>query len=98
MIEETGYRARRWTRLISFYPSPGYCSEKMTIYLAEKLEAGEACPEADESIESRWFTLAEIRRMIRSGRIEDGKTLVGVLTLVTRRRDRAGLHGRLQKK
>lgn len=56
LIEETGYRARRWTRLISFFPSPGYCSEKMAIYLAEGLQAGKACPEADESIESRWFT------------------------------------------
>ncbi|MBI3698440.1 MAG: NUDIX hydrolase [Acidobacteria bacterium] len=81
LIEETGYRARRWTRLVSFYPSPGYCDERMTVFLAEDLQAGPARPEADESIESRWFTAAEVRRMIRTGRIQDGKTLVGLLLL-----------------
>jgi ADP-ribose pyrophosphatase len=81
LAEETGYRARRWTRLVSYYPSPGYCAEKMTLYLAEGLTAGTARPEADESIESRWFTVAEIERMIRRGTIADGKTLVGVLWL-----------------
>jgi ADP-ribose pyrophosphatase len=81
LVEETGYRARRWTRLVSYYPSPGYCAEKMTLYLAEDLTAGPARPEADESIESRWFTLAEIQPMIRRGTIADGKTLVGVLWL-----------------
>ncbi len=81
LIEETGYRARRWTRLVSFYPSPGYCDERMTVFLAEDLEAGPARPESDESIESRWFAAAEVHRMIRRGLIQDGKTLVGVLAL-----------------
>ena len=79
LIEETGYRARRWRRLASFYPSPGYSSERMTIFLAEDLRAGAARPEADESIECRWFTPTEIRRMIRRGQLADGKTLVGFL-------------------
>ena len=85
LIEETGYRARRWTRLVSFYPSPGYCDERMTVFLAEDHEAGPARPEADESIESRWFNAAEVSRMIRHGQIQDGKTLVGVLFLLGRR-------------
>lgn len=82
LIEETGYRARRWTRLASYFPSPGYCAERMTLYLAEDLTPGPAQPEADESIESRWFTQAEIRKMIRRGVIADGKTLVGALWLM----------------
>src|SRR5574341_2267217 len=61
LIEETGYQAHRWTRLVSFYPSPGYCSERMTIYLAEDLTPGTARPEADESIESRWFTAGDLK-------------------------------------
>ncbi len=77
--EETGYRARRWTRLASYYPSPGYTSEYMTIYLAQDLLPGPARPEEDESIERRWFTRREIGRMLRSGRIRDGKTLAGLL-------------------
>ena len=86
LVEETGYRARRWTRLVSFYPSPGYCDEQMTVYLAEELAPGAARPEADESIESRWFTTAQLRQMIRAGRIADGKTLVGILLLLLKDR------------
>ena len=81
LVEETGYRARRWKRLVSYYPSPGYCAEKMTLFLAEDLTAGEARPEHDESIECRWFTRTEILRMLRRGEILDGKTLLGVLWL-----------------
>ncbi len=42
LIEETGYRAKKWTKLASFFVSPGYVQERMTIYLAEDLTAGEA--------------------------------------------------------
>ncbi len=79
LIEETGYRARRWRRLATFYPSPGYGGEQMTVFTAEGLTAGPARPESDESIESRWFTAGEISSMIRGGKIHDGKTLLGVL-------------------
>jgi len=85
LVEETGYRARRWTRLVSFYPSPGYCDERMTVYLAEDLKAGTARPESDESIESRWFTVAQLREMIRKHRLEEGKTPVALLLLLGRR-------------
>src|SRR5215469_17857600 len=44
LIEETGYRAKTWTKLTSFYASPGYVQEKMTIYLATDLAAGDATP------------------------------------------------------
>jgi ADP-ribose pyrophosphatase len=79
LLEETGYRARRWKKLASFYPSPGYVSEKMTIFLAQELAAGEAQPMEDERIETRWFRPREIEAMIRSGKIEDGKTLIGFM-------------------
>ena len=52
LIEETGYRARKWRKLASFYASPGYVAEKMTIFLATDLIAGEAQPMEDERIES----------------------------------------------
>ena len=79
LIEETGYRARHWSRLVSFFSSPGYVGERMTIFLATDLTPGEATPMDDEQIETRWFTRAEIGRMIRTGRIEDAKTMVGFL-------------------
>jgi ADP-ribose pyrophosphatase len=79
LIEETGYRARRWKKLLSFYASPGYVAEKMTIYLATELTAGEAHPMEDENIECRWFTRRELDKLIADGKIVDGKTLVGYL-------------------
>ncbi len=79
LVEETGYKARRWTKLISFWASPGYVAEKMTIFLAENLRAGDAQPMDDENIECRWFTVSEIDEMIRGGRLVDAKTMVGFL-------------------
>ena len=80
LIEETGCRARTWKRLASFYPSPGFLQEKMTIFLATGITQGEATPMEDEKIECRWFSPAEIDRMLRSGKIIDGKTMIGYLT------------------
>jgi ADP-ribose pyrophosphatase len=77
LIEETGYRARKWTRLLDFFPSPGFLTEKMTIYLATGLTAGEAQPMDDERIETRWFTAREIESAIASQKIRDAKTMLG---------------------
>lgn len=77
LIEETGYRAKQWKKLVTFYPSPGYVAEKMTIFLATGLTAGAATPMDDERIETRWFTSAEIEQAIRTGKIVDGKTMLG---------------------
>jgi ADP-ribose pyrophosphatase len=77
LIEETGCRARRWTKLASFWVSPGYVQERMTIYLAQDLTQGEASPMEDERIETRWFTAPEVARMIGAGTIQDAKTMVG---------------------
>ena len=76
--EETGYSARSWKKLVSFWASPGFLAEKMTIYLAEDLKAGEAEPADDERIERRWFTRKEIEAGILSGRIADGKTMIAL--------------------
>jgi len=78
--EETGYRARSWKRLAGFWPSPGYVGEKMTIFLATELTAGEPEPMEDERIECRWFSRKELDDMIRDGKIEDGKTIIGFLS------------------
>lgn len=79
LIEETGYRAKKWKKLAEFFPSPGYVQEKMTIYLAKDLVEGEAQPMEDERIESKWFTKKELTEMIRSNKIIDSKTLIGYL-------------------
>ena len=77
LAEETGYKAKKWTKLASFYPSPGFVQEKMTLFLATGLTAGDATPMEDEQIETRWFKRKEVHQMIREGKIEDAKTIIG---------------------
>ena len=77
LAEETGYKARTWTKLASFYVSPGYVGERMTIFLATDLKAGEASPMDDERIEVRWFKKKEVGEMIKDGKIQDAKTIIG---------------------
>jgi ADP-ribose pyrophosphatase len=79
LIEETGLRAKTWKKLASFYPSPGYVDEKMTIFLATDLTEGEAKPMEDERIETRWFTKKELTESIRTNKIIDAKTMIGFL-------------------
>jgi ADP-ribose pyrophosphatase len=88
LIEETGYRAKRWSKHATYYASPGFLTETMTILLAEGLTLGEAAPEEDEKIEVHMTPLSEVLRLIHAGRIEDGKTLIGVLLYDSLRRSR----------
>ena len=81
LLEETGYRAAKWTQALFFYPSPGFLDETMTVYLARGLTAGDAQPEEDESIECRLTPLSQALAMVRSGEIRDGKTIASVLWL-----------------
>lgn len=81
LLEETGYSARQWKRILHFYVSPGFLDETMTIFLAKGLKAGEAQPEADERIAVRFFSLAEAKSMTLKGRIRDAKTIAGILWL-----------------
>lgn len=87
LIEETGYRAKKWTRLVRYYASPGFVSEWMEIYLATGIVVGKAEPEDDERIEVRLMPLSELQRKITAGEIYDGKTIVGTMIYAQRRRD-----------
>jgi ADP-ribose pyrophosphatase len=77
LAEETGFKAKKWRKLASYFASPGFVQEKMTLFLATELTAGEATPMDDEQIEARWFPRKELHKMIRAGKIEDGKTIIG---------------------
>jgi ADP-ribose pyrophosphatase len=81
LLEETGYTARSWKRVLYFWASPGFVAESMAIYLARDLTAGVAQPEADEAIELKLVPLSEAVDMVLKGRIRDGKTISGVLWL-----------------
>jgi ADP-ribose pyrophosphatase len=79
LIEETGYRAKRFRIFLDFFPSPGFLEEKMFILLAEGLSEGVAQPEKDERIESKAYNRKELEQMIQKRIIRDGKTIVGLL-------------------
>ncbi len=81
LLEETGYTARKWKRILNFYASPGFVAETMSIYLATGLRTGIAEPEDDEVIEVRMVPLNEALQMISQGKIKDAKTLSGVFWL-----------------
>jgi ADP-ribose pyrophosphatase len=81
LLEETGYVARHWKRVLYFYVSPGFLDETMTIYLARGLQPGQAQPEADEKITTRFFPLSAARKMAINGRIRDAKTICSILWL-----------------
>ena len=91
LLEETGYRARHWSRALFFYPTPGFVDETMTIYLARGLTSGPPQPEADEFITCQLLPLSRVVDLILSGRIQDGKTIAAVLWLAeTLRRRKSG--------
>lgn len=77
LVEETGYKGKKWTKLVSFFVSPGFLAEKMTIFVATDLTEGEKQPMEDERIEMAWFKPKEIEEMIRTGKLLDAKTMVG---------------------
>ena len=82
LLEETGYRAKKLRLLFDFFPSPGILTEKMFLVEATELTRSKAQPDPDERIEVGHFTPAQVRRMIKSRRIRDAKTLVGLLWLI----------------
>jgi len=90
MIEETGYRAKRWTLLTKYFASPGFLGEWMQIYLAREIRDGKAQPEADEQIDVLRMPLSEALRLVAENKIHDGKTLIGLMLY-----DRARKEGRL---
>src|SRR5271169_158415 len=62
LLEETGYRAKRFTEFLDVFPTPGFLEERMHILLAEGLTAGEAEPEEDEKIISRGYKVEDLKR------------------------------------
>ena len=81
LLEETGYTAAKWRRILKFYASPGFVAETMSVFLATGLRAGEAQPEEDEIIYKRMVPLPTAVRMVLSGTIHDAKTISSVLWL-----------------
>lgn len=81
LLEETGYAADHWRRILNFYASPGFVAETMSVYMATGLHAGKAQPEDDEVILKRMVSLSAAVRMVMKGTIRDAKTISSVLWL-----------------
>ncbi len=79
LAEETGYTANNFEHLHDFWMSPGILRERMHLFLATGLTAGPARLEADETIQTLLVPWDEAIELIANGRIQDAKTLVGLL-------------------
>ena len=77
--EELGYVAGCLEKLSEFFVSPGFCEEKMWIFLATDLRETKQRLEADEVIEVRRCSIQAALEMINDGEIEDAKTIIGLL-------------------
>lgn len=79
LIEETGYQAKEWRKLLEFYPSPGVLSERTHLFVASELTAGVMRPEIDEQLEPHVVAWSQALAWTRDGTIRDAKTLVALL-------------------
>ena len=79
LAEETGFTAEKWTHLTDLATTPGFCSEVISLYLAQELSAGEMHPDDDEFLNVVKMPLAEVKAMIMRGEISDSKTIAAIL-------------------
>lgn len=79
LAEEAGAVARRWDKLGEFFSSPGVLTEVIHLYLARELTATDAQPEEHEVFEARWIPLDEAVDLAASGRLQDAKSVIGLL-------------------
>ena len=81
--EETGYYPRKIKKLITFFSTPGFCNERLTLFLAEDLEKRNKNEDADEFIEVELIKPNEALKLVRKNIIKDAKTIIGILYLVS---------------
>ena len=86
LLEETGFTAARWKHAFYFFASPGFLAERMDVFLARGLKAGEAQPEEDERIKVKFFSLSTTLHMCLNGQIHDAKTLAAIFWYAHSRR------------
>ena len=77
IVEEIGYRAKKFVKLVDFYSAPGISTEKMHVYLATNLAPAKAQLDEDEFLEVQIVTENKLHTMIQRGRIKDAKTIIG---------------------
>lgn len=78
--EETGYTCDNLELLNSIYTTVAFCNEKIDIYLARDLKPGKQHLDEDEYLNVEAHTLEELKQMIFDCRIQDSKTICGIMT------------------
>ncbi|HKE60125.1 MAG TPA: NUDIX hydrolase, partial [Pyrinomonadaceae bacterium] len=82
--EELGFVAARWERISEFFVSPGFCVEKMWVFLATELSATSQRLDDDEILEVERIPFSQALEMITKGEIEDAKTIIGLMLAAPR--------------
>lgn len=77
--EETGYQVEDVKHLVDIYTTVAFCNEKIGIYCGKAINKNEQHLDEDEFVEVRAYDLSELLNMIRSGVIQDSKTVAGIL-------------------
>ena len=79
LSEETGFEADRWQKLTCMETTPGFCNERIHLYLATGLHAGASHPDDDEFVAVTRMPLSEAVDAVMNGTFRDGKTCLGIM-------------------
>ncbi len=79
LVEETGYKAKNFIHLGEYYATPGYCEEKLNIYLAQDLEFVGQNLDEGEFLNVKKYSLDELYQMVMDNKIYDAKTAIAIL-------------------
>jgi ADP-ribose pyrophosphatase len=82
--EETGYTCQHLVLLNSIYTTVAFCNEKIDIYLARDLKKGRQHLDEDEVLQVEAYSLEDLKQMIFECKIQDSKTICGILTYAAR--------------
>ncbi|HEY7527085.1 MAG TPA: NUDIX hydrolase [Candidatus Limnocylindria bacterium] len=86
LAEECGLAADGWEEGPSFFTAPGFCTERLTLFLASGLREHRVDAPEDEELELVWLSLADAVAAVQDGRLRDAKSVAGVLWLAHRLR------------
>ncbi len=81
LSEETGYYSNEWQKVASFYTTPGYSNEFMTMFLARNAIKGDAHPDEDEFLNVVKIELNDFIKKVCNNEIEDAKTVMAAFYL-----------------
>ena len=84
--EETGYRAKRMTHLVTYYPSIGYNTEAIHCFVASGLTQVKKKLDTDEFITVKKTDISKLLKMIKAGKIIDSKTICAVMIYAAKKK------------